>query len=227
MNANISHLLRKPLSTYILSGVGGFGVGVLASYIPNMIRKRTIVVVPAESTAKPYLAVKNVIDTELLELLEEEARINSTIETEDDASSIFVEDAIETNPINIFTIPGGDQWDEEYEMSQRTHDAPYIIHADDYVSDEFGFKQETVTYYEGDDIMATMADVPIYNWTSMMGELRWGHGSKDKNVVYIRNETMRKEWEVLRESGSFEEIVRGLDAEGGELKHSLRKFRDD
>ena len=231
MNMNISRLLSKPFSTYILAGVGGFAAGVIASYIPDIIRKRTTIMVPAEPVAKSYSAPMDDLDPKLIAMLEEGDRILR--QTIDDAivHPIFVaktEETPEPTPINIFTIPGGDQWDEEFEISQRTHNAPYIIHADDYVKDEFGFKQETVTYYEGDDIMATMADVPIYNWTSMMGELRWGHGSKDPNVVYVRNEMMRKEWEILRESGSFEEIVQGLHIEDNELKHStLRKFRDD
>ena len=47
MNINISRLLSKPFSTYILAGVGGFAAGAIASYIPDIIRKRSTVVVPA------------------------------------------------------------------------------------------------------------------------------------------------------------------------------------
>lgn len=119
-------------------------------------------------------------------------------------------------------------WDYEAELSTRQKDIPYIIHADEFINDEMDFQQETLNYYAGDDIMSDTDDTPIYNYQGLMGELNFGHGSGDPNVVYIRNEKIRMEWEVLFNPGYFSQEVLGLQMEKAaeeELHHSVLKFR--
>lgn len=134
-------------------------------------------------------------------------------------------------PVRVNVFAGSDSdWDYESELSTRSPNAPYVIHADEFIGDEMGYKQTTVTYYAGDDIMADVDDTPIYGHRQMMGDLKFGHGSKDPNVVYIRSEPLRMEWEVLRHAGKFGEEVLGLQAEEemeDEIRHShpVRKFR--
>lgn len=142
-----------------------------------------------------------------------------------------VDDSGEPNVVNVFTTDDGD-WDYEAELSTRTSNLPYILHQEEFINDEMGYRQETVTYYAGDDIMADPTDTPIYNFSAIMGELKFGHGSRDKNIVYIRNEPMGIEWEVLLHQGSFEQEVLGLemqkDAEEDQLRHStVQKFRQE
>lgn len=124
-----------------------------------------------------------------------------------------------------------DSWDYEAELSVRDGEMPYVIHLDEFANDEMGFRQETVTFYAGDNIMADAADVPIYGFESMMGDLKFGHGSNDKNVVYVRNEKMKMEWEVLYHDGAYEIEVLGYEMEKeieeGELRHSVQKFRPE
>lgn len=137
----------------------------------------------------------------------------------------------ESNVVNVFTTDDGD-WDYEAELSTRTSNLPYVLHQEEFINDEMGYRQETVTYYAGDDIMADPTDTPIYNFSAIMGELKFGHGSRDKSIVYIRNEPMGMEWEVLLHQGSFEQEVLGLemqkDAEEDQLRHStVQKFRQE
>jgi hypothetical protein len=62
--------------------------------------------------------------------------------------------------------------------------------------------------------------------------LVFGHGSGDPNVVYIRNEKLQAEYEVLRDPGSYEIEVLGGHVEREmqevDLKHSRQpgKFRE-
>lgn len=128
-----------------------------------------------------------------------------------------------------FAPPDGD-WDWEKEMTARRREEPYIIHVEEYVGDEMEFHQDTLTYYEGDDVMADSDDTPVYNYAGLMGELKFGHGSHDPNVVYIRNEVIHMEWEVLYNPGYFSREVLGLEMEKdaeNEIKHSysVPKFR--
>lgn len=124
-----------------------------------------------------------------------------------------------------------DQWNYDDELSIRTPDRPYVISIDEFVADEAGCDQATVTYYQGDDIMADEFDVPLYDFNSMMGELKFGHGSNSKDVVYIRNEKLGMEWEVILNTGRFDIEVLGHDIENvyekAELKHSVPRFRDE
>jgi hypothetical protein len=214
MNSNISNLLAKKYAVPTLCGAAVLATGFTAVYISRRISKKNEIVVPAEEVT---MQDSFTIDPQDLEML---------VPIED-----LMEEEIDNTPesVNVFMSETDDYWDYEHELSIRDPENPYVIHADEYINDEMGFRQSTVTYYAGDDILADMSDTPVYNWNFIMGPLEWGHGSKDKNVVYIRNERLRKEWEVLLHSGSYEIEVAGFQMEktSGELQHSLRKFRDD
>lgn len=125
------------------------------------------------------------------------------------------------------------EWNWEEEVNSRTADAPYVITHDEFMQADNDYIQSTVTYYAGDDVMADELDTPIYGYNALMGELKFGHGSNDPTVVYIRNDHLHMEWEVLHHRGSFEIEVLGhtfeAESERQELRHanSVRKFRDD
>lgn len=151
------------------------------------------------------------------------------VEPEDDEEEIKEED--EEAVRNVFASSGVD-WDHDQEVANRTDLEPYIIHQDEFMNDEMGFSQSTLTYYNGDDILADEQEVPVYNHPSVVGELKFGHGSNNPNTVYIRNMRMRTEHEILLFEGYFEREVLGQEAEveirSDELKHShQQKFRTD
>lgn len=136
-----------------------------------------------------------------------------------------VEDVTTEVEHNIFAEEG-DGWDYDVEVASRKSTEPYVIHQDEFYSDESGLDQVTLCYYAADDIMCDEQDSPIYNYKLILGELKFGHGSGDPNVVYIRNEARRGEYEVLYHSGSFAEEVHGLELEKN-LRHSQKtpKFK--
>lgn len=166
------------------------------------------------------------------EIPDEESDIDP--EEEDEVNDLA--NALPPERVNVFDRPNQiprDVWDYEVERNTRTADDPYVIHSEEYIQDEMGFRQITTTYYEGDDVMTDQNDVPIYNWHGQMGELKFGHGSGDPNAVYIRNERLRQEWEVIYNPGRFEYIVQGKsyeEADEAELRHSghkVQKFRKE
>mgnify|MGYP006274408799 FL=1 len=135
------------------------------------------------------------------------------------------------NLTNIFDGDSYSDWDYGFEISQRSLDKPYIIHQDEYFGKETEYTQSTLTYYAADDILVDEKEVPIYNYKSVTGELRFGHGSDDQNVVYIRNDRLSGEYEVIRDSGSYEVEVLGNQYEQAlkniDLKNSVLKFRPE
>ena len=124
------------------------------------------------------------------------------------------------------------EWDYDAEDEYRAQhpDGPYPIHVDEFTRNDLGYRQETLTYYAQDDILAQQDDTPVYNYAKLTGELKFGYGSNDPGVVYIRNAGIRTEWEILHHDASFAEEVHGLSVEEEyeeqDLKHSAdRKFR--
>lgn len=134
---------------------------------------------------------------------------------------------------NVFD-EADDGWNYEVERNNRSGTEPYIIHVDEFVTEEMGYEQSTITWYEGDQILTDSRDIPMYNHVAIVGQLRFGHGSKDPNIVYVRNEKLQAEYEILRDEGSYEVNVLGgstieHDYEEADLKHSRtpRHFRED
>lgn len=148
--------------------------------------------------------------------------------SKDDVPSEEVVVEIEKITKNVFEGGEYTEWDYGIEIAHRTPEAPYIISVDEFFGEEKGYRQSNATYYRGDDILADEQDTPIYGHDRLLGELRFGHGSNDKNVVYVRNEQTQQEWEVILHTGKFEEEVMGLSQDReieAELRHSERNMR--
>jgi hypothetical protein len=130
-----------------------------------------------------------------------------------------------------------DDWDYEVELQNRDPVYPYIIHRDEFFNDEMGYgdkgDQRTFTFYAGDEILTDEKDIPIYDQVARVGTLRFGHGSGDPNLVYVRNEKEQEEYEIVLDDGAYEIVVLGGqvadDMENMDLKHSRHpaKFRRD
>lgn len=122
-------------------------------------------------------------------------------------------------------------WDYTEEVKGRNAEEPYVLHKDEFYEGEFEYSQVTLTYYKGDNIMADEDDTPVYNFEQVVGDLKFGHGSGDPKVFYVRNPKLRCEYEVLLHEGLFSVEVLGLEIEDNaraqDLKHSLPRFRSD
>lgn len=116
------------------------------------------------------------------------------------------------NPDDIQVASG---WDQEAENALRVDKDVYIIsRVEFYENDGDGeFGQESLAYYSDDDILTSEDDQPVHNYQKLIGELRFGHGSEDENVFYVRNTELQMEYEVCRIEGSFLELVLGMELE--------------
>ena len=130
--------------------------------------------------------------------------------------------------VSIFDNPS--EADEGIDVASRSEDAPYILTREEYMLGEKDYTQATVTYFEADDVLADERDEPIEDVEKKIGRenLRFGSGSDDPNLVYIRNDKLEIDFEVIRSRGAFAHEVLGFETE---IKHSahkpgLRKFRE-
>lgn len=161
-------------------------------------------------------------------------KIKSTVETAREAVQEVVDDIPEEDGelVRRSIFVESDDWNYELELSKRTTEAPYVIHRDEFFADEKDYVQSTCTYYAGDSILVDEDEKPIYNHEQITGQLVFGHGSGDANVVYIRNDKRHSEYEVVFDPGLYSVEVLGLEIEDNErvkdLRHSrVPKFRDD
>jgi hypothetical protein len=144
----------------------------------------------------------------------------------EDVENAVAPDVVEKT---IFSDTPSD-WDWEEEKQHRSKAEIYIIHQDEYMNQEKDWPQDALTYYEGDQVLVDALDKPIYNHAQFIGyDLRFGHGTEDPNVVYIRNEREQMEYEVIRHTGHYLVEVEGLEIEEAyaeqDLKHSAAPMR--
>lgn len=236
---------KVPITVGVGSFVAGIVVGAGVSYILERRKNRTMLTheVPRrifdaselfdktvagkpsvtededgiEATAVPTKSFEDVI--ERTSVLTEELHDGDRIIPHPDEPEEEV--ALETR--SIFAA-SDDEWNLEIEQKNRSSSAPYILHKDEFYQDELGYTQTTLTFYNSDEILADTDDKPVYSYDRMTGELKFGHGSGDPNVVYIRNDKLRAEYEVILDPGYFSVEVLGLtieeEAEAKDFKHA-------
>lgn len=152
-----------------------------------------------------------------------------------------IEEVAVTPPLELVKNVFPDEDDKPEEWNQEAEDAarqsfpgrPYIISYAEFVENSFGFNQQTLTFYEGDEVLTDPNDVVIYAPGEVVGPLVFGKGSGDPNICYVRNKKLKVEYEVIRDSGHYAVVRQGLDIEEqyeeGDIKHSaiLRMRRED
>jgi hypothetical protein len=119
----------------------------------------------------------------------------------------------------------------EEEMDARDTAFPYVVSHDEfYAEDEdHDYPKVTLTYFEGDDVLTDERDAPINETANTVGDenlLRFGHASRDHNIVYIRNEELEIDFEVVRSRGQYVKEVLGFIEHSGR-RGKTRKFRRD
>lgn len=182
-------------------------------------------VVIDEEVAKEKGIIKVDSLADLSSVLPSEAEIVVTEDVPDPNKEMLVE-------VTVEEAEDGIAWDWEGELDARKDTAPYILHQEEFYKDELNFSQYSLTFYEMDGILADEDNVPVYNHSGVVGDLKFGHGSGQEDVVYVRNHERKAEYEITRIDDSFARAVHGLEIENNErikdLKHGkVMKFRQD
>jgi hypothetical protein len=106
-------------------------------------------------------------------------------------------------------------WDYGRERLRRSPNRPYVIHRDEKDESEDTYDTVSYTYYEEDDVLSNERDEVIgkEERDALIGEAnlnRFGHGSGDPSIVYIRNDKLEMQMEIVRSSNSYAEEVHGF-----------------
>lgn len=119
------------------------------------------------------------------------------------------------------------------EEEDRDPEHPYLITKEECFESATEFDQVTVTYYVGDDVLVDDKESPIDEVDEIVGVSnlqRFGEGSGDPNVVYVRNNRLGLDYEIVRSKGKYAVDVLGLPDPDQEIRHAYntpRRFRVD
>lgn len=257
MDERFEKILSDPKTIPAVVGLLSFGAGVGIGYVLGRRTKRDVYIktsdIPdfefdasglAAEIKEPGFVVdertKELKDLQFRELVidptanPEPGEAGSIIEVRpvEDEESEVEEPEVEIVTNNAFA-ESEDGWDYEEEIKGRNHHDPYILHKDEFFEDddEFDYRQVSLTYYAGDNIMADDDNSPVYNYETVVGPLRFGHGSGEPNIVYVRNPKLRMEYEIILHEGYFQVEVMGAEIEETvqprDLKHSAPRFRQE
>jgi hypothetical protein len=151
--------------------------------------------------------------------------VNAKYPPDEEEETIVVEEATQ---VNVFQAD--EEWNYKYEIAHRTKHTPYIIHLDEFKENAPEHDQTTYTYYEMDDVLSDSRDTTVNDIDGVigLGNLgRWGHGSEDPEVVYIRNERLQLDVEVVRDRGSFSDTIHGTIRHSAEVRRRPKRGFDD
>lgn len=132
----------------------------------------------------------------------------------------------ETKNIFVDQPEHADDWDYEVELASRNQERPYVIHYDE--QNERDYSTSTFTYYAGDDVLCDEKDKIIEDRDDIVGDHnldRFGHGSHDPLIVYVRNDALSAEFEIVKSDKTYAEEVHGLSH--GDYPRTRRARFDD
>jgi len=106
-------------------------------------------------------------------------------------------------------------WNYTEELESRTTTEPYVIHQDEFNEND-EYSKVTYTYYAEDDVLVDDEDqhpVPHGDLVVGLDNLKFGHGSDDIDVVFVRNDRLGQDMEICRTHESYERKILGLNPE--------------
>ena len=124
-------------------------------------------------------------------------------------------------------------FDYEAEIATRSETAPYIISKDEWAQNEKEYDQVELTYFAGDDTLADEKAI-IPDSDEAVGDLnlhRFGHGSGDNNILYVRNDRLENDFVIVKSEGEYAKEVLGLRHSDDYGRHAgsrkERRYRGD
>lgn len=121
-----------------------------------------------------------------------------------------------------------EEWNVHEERRRRDPMRPYVIHRDERYEME-DYQTVSITYYAGDDVVCNDNDeiMDPDERDRVLGEKnldRFGHGSGEPDIVYIRNDSLEIVYEVVKSPNAYAEEVHGFQHDAWDTSN-LEKMR--
>jgi len=211
MNKNVLIIIGTSAASLVVGAFAGYQYAVhklegkyeeLAAEEAREIRKHYAErIVPKQQFATPEEAAAALIP---------QGMPNPTT-TPDEETLVRVIDGLRYGNVFGSKEPPPANFDEVVESRDRS--APYIISVAEFGTNDVDHNQITVTFFEGDRVVMEALTEQVIDTAEKhigLGNIRFGEWSGDANIVYIRNEELGVDFEVLRSSGKYSEEVAGF-----------------
>jgi len=195
--------------TFTHGALTGLGVGALVGYLvsKNILQKKYDEEIALEiSRTKSHYKLLHKVDIEPSDVLEDQTLIDASKAL---ASYSGVKTELENVPVKNNIFASDDHWDYNKELKNRGSE-PYVIHVDEFGEDDYS--TASFTYFVVDETLCDdernepfEGDIDAIFGSENIKQ--FGHGSKDPNVVYIRNPKTVEDYEILRFNGSYLESI--------------------
>lgn len=101
---------------------------------------------------------------------------------------------------------------DDGELTPPDQSGPYIITHEQFSDEYLAARKLSVTYYADDDILCDDRDVPFNDRVRTVGADfadHFGDRSADPDMVYVRNRRIDIDFEIIRNHGSYKQVVLG------------------
>lgn len=132
---------------------------------------------------------------------------------------------------NIFEESGDDV---RLNPEHRDHNKPYVITEEESMENDPEYDHINLTYYAGDNVLSDDEDGVIEKVEEIVGIENlglFGVGTDNVDVVFVRNDRMKSNYEISRRADSYSVVVLSFDEK--HIQHSdepmrrKRHLRDD
>lgn len=106
---------------------------------------------------------------------------------------------------------------------------PHVITYEEFAEDNPEYEKITLSYFEEDDVLAD-DDGMIDNTEYIVGSValrRFGVGSHDPNIVYVRNPAISADFEIVKSNKSYVETILGVPPEPRDKRPRKMRASDD
>jgi len=100
--------------------------------------------------------------------------------------------------------------EEEFQRDPILNDEPYVITIDQFTNEKEYFDKITLYYYDEDEVLADDNEEEIGDVNDLIGEDAlscFGSDDYDEDQVFVRNEPLETDFEIVRLSKSYSDMV--------------------
>lgn len=170
----------------------------------------------------------------LAEIVEEAGYVSTDAEEPESEEETPGEDPVEKVKRNIFQerMELDQSWDYAVEAKRRAQNpgVPYVIHVEEHRENTPEHEQVTFTFYEEDGVLCDVRDQIVDDPEGVVGLgnlQRFGEGSLDPSIVYVRNDRLTLDIEICLNPKSYAEDVHGLRHSDERRRPTTRRHFDD
>lgn len=111
--------------------------------------------------------------------------------------------------------------DEEAEVVDTSK--PYVITIEAFTDDCQDYEKLSLYYYDDDDTLIDERQEVLPDVDALVGDAltRFGEGSNDPDIVYVRNERMSCDYEIVRYEKGYQEEFLGIPADEVKKRRKL------